>query len=523
MKDFCGKFTVPALTLIISGTCLAQTTICMRPPSQASAAVGSLPYRACTGDFNNDGKTDIVTLHPLDNFFSVLVGNGDGTFGTAKTQTISSSPRDVVSGDFDGDGNADLAVALNNGLVIMRGQGTGNFIQAYTRTFGQYIFALSAARLNTDAYDDLALVDTHAGEVHVMLGTGTGSFSAGPVAKVDSIPYGIVTGDFNGDGYTDLATADYGDTSEGLTILNADGAGNFTRSNINVGYVCTNLVSGDFNSDGKSDIAAGRNGYLKVYLGHATGFNSAGSYSVPYMNQGVTSADYNSDGLPDLASVSYAMNNITVFPGQGNGTFSSPTEYPVGKGPTDILSDDFNNDGQADLAVVNYNNESVSLLLNDIPRISVTGPTIMCVGESATIYASGASSYTWNAWNQSGSMLVAPTANSAYTVTGTSPNGCTGSGRFEVVISACTGLDKNVTEFITIGPNPSDGEFTLYGITGRTYITVYDLNGRALTKKEAVSDCAFDLRSCANGIYVAELTDGKTVVRHKVIIQHAVR
>jgi hypothetical protein len=63
------------------------------------------------GDFNKDGNSDLVTANNATNNVSLLLGNGDGTFGAATYFGVGSSPYTVAVGDFNGDGNSDLATA----------------------------------------------------------------------------------------------------------------------------------------------------------------------------------------------------------------------------------------------------------------------------------------------------------------------------------------------------------------------------------------------------------------------------
>src|SRR5262249_2170614 len=75
----------------------------------ASFAVGSNASSFALGDFNGDGKLDIVTANLPDNSLSILLGNGDGTFQPARTINLGLTPRFVVVGDFNGDGKLDIA------------------------------------------------------------------------------------------------------------------------------------------------------------------------------------------------------------------------------------------------------------------------------------------------------------------------------------------------------------------------------------------------------------------------------
>jgi hypothetical protein len=80
---------------------------------------------------NGDGHPDLAVANGTDNTISVLLGNGDGTFGAAATWAVGTSPQALACADFNGDGYVDLAVADNGSsdVTVLDGDGTGNFFQ----------------------------------------------------------------------------------------------------------------------------------------------------------------------------------------------------------------------------------------------------------------------------------------------------------------------------------------------------------------------------------------------------------
>jgi hypothetical protein len=94
---------------------------------------GRSDYAIATGDFNGDGKLDLVTTDQDDNLVYILLGNGDGTFGPPVSFATSRSPSSVAVGDFNGDGKLDLAVAAEfptmgvGSVSILLGNGDGTF------------------------------------------------------------------------------------------------------------------------------------------------------------------------------------------------------------------------------------------------------------------------------------------------------------------------------------------------------------------------------------------------------------
>jgi hypothetical protein len=84
------------------------------------------------GDFNGDGKLDVLVANTVNNNVSVFLGNGDGTFQAPRTSAVGLKPSSVAVGDFNGDGKLDLAVVDSspNGpltVSILLGNGDGTF------------------------------------------------------------------------------------------------------------------------------------------------------------------------------------------------------------------------------------------------------------------------------------------------------------------------------------------------------------------------------------------------------------
>lgn len=165
-------------------------------------------------DFNNDGKLDLLTA------FGVLMGNGDGTFKSPATPLpfrggALPSAAVVAVGDFNGDGNPDIAVlppasSPTDSIEILVGKGDGTFSDKGPVSLGNggTISSLAVADLNGDGNDDLLVgvtLASNASDIAVLLGSGTGTFTAPPqLLPVPGPPMTISTGDFNGDGNIDL-------------------------------------------------------------------------------------------------------------------------------------------------------------------------------------------------------------------------------------------------------------------------------------------------------------------------------
>src|SRR5262249_52159529 len=269
------------------------------------------PVALTSGDFNHDGRIDLAVVArprgPFDNPSSdpgelvVLLNNGDGTFTEAGRFENPGTPEALTAGDFNDDGNLDLATANSgsNAILVFLGDGTGQF-QAITDQNGQpleflvggYPTALTTVQLNDDNVDgkidsgdflDLAVaVDlpgllpdgSAAGAVVLLRGTGDGFFSApsAPFA-VGEAPKALVAAqlnDDNGDGkiddrdFVDLVTANSvqdfqhgGSNFRGdVSVLFGTGPGTFAPElRLPAGFLPQDIVVGDFNNDGLPDLA----------------------------------------------------------------------------------------------------------------------------------------------------------------------------------------------------------------------------------------------------------------------------
>ncbi|TMB93447.1 MAG: VCBS repeat-containing protein, partial [Chloroflexi bacterium] len=92
-------------------------------------------------------------------------------------------------------------------------------------------------------------------------------------------------------------------------------------------------------------------------------FNSAINSAGGTAPVAVATGDFNGDGGPDLALADYGSDKVSILKGNGDGTFTIGSSYPVGKQPRAIVAADFNHDGKLDLAVANAGSKSVSILI----------------------------------------------------------------------------------------------------------------------------------------------------------------
>jgi FG-GAP-like repeat/S-layer homology domain len=354
---------------------------------------GTYPFAVTVADFNNDGNQDLATSDRSGNI-GVFLGNGSGGFAAVTGSPFATGSTTVaiglVAGDFDADGNQDIAVAnyTDGTVTVMMGNGTGALSVASGSpiTTGSFPTSIAVGDFNSDGIEDLAVTNYGYSNVSILLGNGSGGFTlVGTPVQAGSGAGGVAVGDFNGDGIQDLAVADL--IGNAVTILLGNGSGSFAAtagSPIATGSVPLVVVAGDFNHDGHQDIAVANQGAstVSVFLGNGAGVFTAapGSpFTVGASPYSLVAADFNGDGIQDLATVNYLGNNVTVLLGNGSGSFTAASTSPlaVGGGPGWVAVGDFNRDGIVDLATVNGLDNDVTVFLGLKPG---TAPQTIAFG-----------------------------------------------------------------------------------------------------------------------------------------------
>ena len=337
-------------------------------------AAGGSPTSVTTGDFNGDGKLDLAIANGFSSAgtVSVLLGNGDGTFQSLVAYTVGNSARDVTAADFNGDGKLDLAVSNNGGssVSILLGNGDGTFQSQTQYSTGSGPWGLTAADFNGDGKLDLAVTNDGAGTVSILLGNGDGTFQPNVDYATGSNPESVAVADFNRDGKLDLAITDK--TSNTITILLGNGDGTFSPGV----SLATNpyprwVTAADLNGDGYLDLAEVTDypspPTVAIYLGNGDGtFQSPVTYPIASDGTSVVTGDFNGDGKLDLATSDFnggSGNTVSILLGNGDGTFQPHVDYPTPSGPNQLIAGDFNGDGRLDLAVADQGATSVSVLL----------------------------------------------------------------------------------------------------------------------------------------------------------------
>lgn len=274
--------------------------------------------RVLVADFNGDGKLDVAAGNTM------LLGNGDGSLRGNAAVPLSPAPYGVasVTGDFNRDGSADLAVVANPtgapdggtpSLYILLNDGTGKLSLAHTYMLPVRFHRMATADLRGNGKLDLVVISEVTQLIlNVMLGNGDGTFGP-PTAFPTGLPAdvnGLAFADFNGDQKPDLAIL-----GDQLTVFLGNGDGTFgPPASFFTGDNPTSFVTGDFNNDGIVDVAVSSSAGLGILLGKGDGTFQPLTV-LPESLRVLASADLNGDGNADL------IGSDRVLLGNGNGTF----------------------------------------------------------------------------------------------------------------------------------------------------------------------------------------------------------
>lgn len=312
---------------------------------------GSRPGGLAAADFNQDGVLDLAVALRNSNELMLLYGSGGGAFAIGSVQTAGpsgSSPRHVTAGDFDSDGNADVAIGLNGsyvdgGVAVFLGDGVGTLSAAPGSPLivsGGEIFGLVAGHFTGTAPLDLVLVDRNHDKVLILQGAGDGSFAQVAdmtvVANAIAEPFEVATADVNRDGLDDLLVANH--------VFRANGGVPVSVYN----DVAVLLQQASHTFAAPVHVAAGGDIIS------------------------VASTDFNADHLPDfaVANAAFTFDGSVRF-GDGSASFAGagPTSYSAGGNPYNVAVGVLNDGYGPGFVVVNQPSNTLSVYLNDCDAI----------------------------------------------------------------------------------------------------------------------------------------------------------
>ncbi len=330
-------------------------------------------------DFNGDGKGDTLVFRPSDGFVSQWLSNGIGGWSYQPGVYIGGAPgaftgAQLLAGDFNGDGKTDLLIfRSSDGFVapwFSNGDGTWSYQPWVAIGGGGFSGAqLVTGDFNGDGKTDVLVFRSSDGYVSPWLSNGDGTWSYQPRIFIGGFPAAfpgaqILTGDFNGDGKTDILIFRPSDGFVSQWLSNGAGGWNY-QPGVYIGgggFAGAQILTGDFNGDGKTDILIFRSsdGFVSQWLSNgAGGWNYQPDFYIggapgAFTGAQLVAGDYNGDGKADVLIFRASDGLVAEWLSNGDGTWTYESLVAIGGGGftgAQLLTGDFNGDGKADALI----------------------------------------------------------------------------------------------------------------------------------------------------------------------------
>jgi hypothetical protein len=395
---------------ILAALFLAGTTATLSAQSNVSFELFADTYQivnpnaVASGDFNNDGKPDLVQCCNSTGLI-FRAGNGDGSF--AAPVTAASAPNGaaaLIAVDVNGDGKLDLVglpavgnfpeAAAGTGFAVWLGNGDGTFQAPVVYSTPLSSVDLAVGNFFGDGRVDVA-VGNHSG-VNLFRNEGDGTYVAdGSVGVGGGVYLNLAAGDLNGTGVSDLVIADWESGADQVFVAWNDGKGNFTLQDISDSYYQPFVNVSRLNGDGMMDIIVSYTCNPTAGSGPAKGpgYDACAGFDAYYGQGGnqlykrslVTDSpvynlgkpygvDVNGDGYGDIVSAGslscYCSFGLFVWQGNADGSFQQTAQSFITN--TDSVGAmamaDFARNGMMSFAMTLGSDDDASYFINATTR-----------------------------------------------------------------------------------------------------------------------------------------------------------
>lgn len=282
------------------------------------------------GDFNNDGKVDMAVAASTSNSAWISLGNGDGTFATAQSVPVGTTPHGLALLDVDGDADLDIVTANTgaNNLSLMLNAGNGVFGAAtHFDSGGNQEYGLAAGDMNEDGIADLVVGSRASQDIRVLVGTGAGTFTPLSIRPSGGLVWMLALGDVSGDGHLDVSSANGGSNNGAMLLGNGDGT-LLPASTVSVGTGVVGTDLGDLDGDGDLDwiLTSFGSSLWKIFTNSGAGsFTFDQQISAPSNASCSVLIDFDNDRDLDMALIDEVADVVMLEKNQ-NGPAALPGE-----------------------------------------------------------------------------------------------------------------------------------------------------------------------------------------------------
>ncbi|HET7489537.1 MAG TPA: FG-GAP-like repeat-containing protein [Acidimicrobiales bacterium] len=353
---------------------------------------GDRPTAVAAGDFDGDGLVDLATANSGSaGTVAVALANGDGSYNLVEP-VKAGAPYFVAAGHLDGDAAADVAVAnlASDDVTVLLGVpgDTAHPLRVAATValgLGAAPSSVVVADLNHDGHADLAVTELGLDRVAVLYGDGTGQFPTRAEVAVGSGPVLATAADFDGDGTLDLAVVESG--SNEISLLGGANGGFVPRAPVKlpdrpgsvpvavtvanvVGSPAADLVVAALARKTK-EAGAAADDYLYFFGGNGDGTFTSPTELQPGPSPATVASlgDRDGDGRDDLV-LALGGDLVVLLSGPG---YTEPLHYDDGRGARHVLAQDVTGDGVVDLVAANQITDSVVVLAGSPPAAGTPG------------------------------------------------------------------------------------------------------------------------------------------------------
>ena len=354
-------------------------------PLHTDVSAGQDLWRMTAGDFDGDGDVDLAVLDSVGDRISLLFNRGNATF-PAPTRIPVAAAQEIRTADVNGDDHLDLVIVCteDDRFLVLLGDGAGSFSEGSSRRAGTTPLTLEVADLDDNGTLDVLVSDITERRLIAFLGDGTGSFGNAVNSDVERRAVDLAVADFDGDGIPDVALADSDGRS--VSVCRGLGSGRFGSPRDLPGKYAQPVAveAMDGNADGRIDLVVAsqvtgdRGRVIYAENDGSAQFEQKKTFFLEGVFQRLALEDIDDDGFPE-AFVLDSDGAVSFLGGtKAPNVFVPAVSLAIGNSTVDLAISDLDGDGLADLAI----SQGVTGLVRVIRGVDASVPFAAALRES---------------------------------------------------------------------------------------------------------------------------------------------